>query len=204
VPRAGTKIPPIFTDQDGRSLSTYINYYLCAGQQQAAPLGYSPLPINLVSGAFLQVNKIPGTVGAPTSVSEYYKCGNPTFNKYGQDILLEDAPYPNACQKITAPLNCNPNASTSSSAGDGKDKTGGAGSPTSGASAGTGGTSDGNGNGNGTSAVQNANITGSVVNVPGSGADRILLAVITALGVAVTVAAPPSVAAYLRRRRGAR
>ncbi len=41
----------------------------------------------------------------------------------------------------------------------------------------------------------------SVVTVPGNGADGILLAVITALGVAVAVAAPPSVAAYLRRRR---
>ena len=50
--------------------------------------------------------------------------------------------------------------------------------------------------------AQNANITGSVVNVPGNGADRVLLAVLTAIGVAVAVAAPPSVAAYLRRRRG--
>jgi hypothetical protein len=40
-----------------------------------------------------------------------------------------------------------------------------------------------------------------VITVPGNGADGILLAVITALGVAVAVAAPPSVAAYLRRRR---
>lgn len=37
--------------------------------------------------------------------------------------------------------------------------------------------------------------------VPGNGADGILLAVITALGVTLAVAAPPSVAAYLRRRR---
>jgi ABC-type phosphate transport system substrate-binding protein len=214
VPRVGTKIPPIFTDGDGRSLSTYINYYLCAGQRQAAALGYSPLPINLVSGAFLQVNKIPGTVGAPTSVSQYYKCGNPTFNSSGQDILLDTAPYPNACQKITAPLNCPLGGSTSSNTDNGKDKTGATDSPTSGASTATSGISNGsgngngngsgNGNGNGTSAAQNADITGSVVNVPGTGADRILLAVITALGVALAVAAPPSVAAYLRRRRGTR
>jgi ABC-type phosphate transport system substrate-binding protein len=49
VPKKGTNIPPVFSDAVGKSLSTFINYYLCAGQQQAGALGYSPLPINLVT-----------------------------------------------------------------------------------------------------------------------------------------------------------
>ena len=195
----------------GRSLSTYINYYLCQGQQQAAALGYSPLPFNLVSGAFLQVNKIPGTVGAP-NINSYGACNNPTFTQGGQDILLKDAPYPDKCQKIGSALNCSTTGgSTGSSStttqtgktGKGKKSTsttGGTGTHT-GTGTGTGtGTSTGT-NGS-TPAAQNADVTGSVVNVAGNGADGILLAVITAVAVAVAVAAPPSVAAYMRRRKG--
>ncbi len=104
VPTTAGKQPPIFNTEVGKSLSTYINFYLCQGQQQAAALGYSPLPINLVTGAFLQVNKIPGTVGAP-DIHNYGTCNNPTFVN-GQDILLKDAPYPSKCQKAGSPLSC--------------------------------------------------------------------------------------------------
>jgi ABC-type phosphate transport system substrate-binding protein len=216
VPRDGpsSTAEPFFsqdTSGNGRSLSTYIDFYLCQGQQQAAALGYSPLPYNLVHGAFLQVEKIPGTIGAP-DINNYGACNNPTFTQGGKNILLSTAPFPTACQKATAPLNC-----TVGGGGSGTDDAKGAkGKGTSGT--GTTGTTGGDGNtgGNGTggntatggdngtggtSDAQNADITGSVVNVPGNGADRIMLAVITAIGVATAVAAPPSVAAYLRRRR---
>jgi ABC-type phosphate transport system substrate-binding protein len=206
VPKVGTKIPPIFNDNVGRSLSTYINFYLCQGQQQAAALGYSPLPLNLVKGAFLQVNNIPGTIGAP-NIDNYGACNNPTFTN-GKNILLSTAPYPNKCQKVGSPLDCTvstaPKTSSTASAKPGStadpaaSSTSPAGNST-GTGPGTGAGSSGGG-GSGTAAL-NTNITGSVVTVPGNGADGILLAVITGLGVAAAVAAPPSVAAYLRRRR---
>jgi phosphate transport system substrate-binding protein len=209
VPRTGSKVPPIFSNSVGKSLSTYINFYLCQGQQQAGALGYSPLPLNLVQGAFLQVNKIPGTVGAP-NINSYGSCNNPTFTN-GQNILLKDAPYPNKCQKVGAPLDCNPNASTPTKSGTATPKAGASTTPSAtstagtgagtGTGTGTGGTSSGSGGG-GSGTALNTDITGSVINVPGTGDDNILLAVITALGVAVAVAAPPSVAVYLRRRRG--
>ncbi len=218
VPRENSKAPPIFSAAVGRSLSTYIDFYLCQGQQQAGQLGYSPLPINLVTGAFQQVNKIPGTIGAP-SVNNYASCKNPTFIN-GQDILLKDAPFPSKCQKVGEPLTCT-TTSTPNGGSTGKPKPGS--SPTSGAGGTTGSTGTGNtgvtGNsgatgsaggttdpgGGSTGAPQNVNIAGTVVNVPGNGADRVLLAVITAIGVVAAVAAPPTVAAYLRRRRsGAR
>ncbi len=198
VPRVGTRQPPIFNDNEGRSLSTYINFYLCQGQQQAAALGYSPLPINLVTGAFLQVNKIPGTIGAP-NINNYGSCDNPTFVN-GQDILLKDAPYPNKCQKVGAPLTCDPNAAKPSSSARGTPAPGSSGAPAPSASGAAGGGA-GAGSGGATGIAQPADITGSVVSVPGSGADRVLLGVLTALAVAAAVAAPPSVAAYLRRRR---
>jgi ABC-type phosphate transport system substrate-binding protein len=198
----GQSNPPIFNNSIGKSLSFFIDYYLCQGQQQAAPLGYSPLPINLVRGAFLQVNRIPGTVGGYSG--NYSNCNNPTFNAAGQDTLLEDAPYPTACQKVGAPLDCTASGSGSDSTGgeDGKNAKADAGKTT-GATDGTTGTTNGttNGTGGGSNAI-NANITGSVQNVGGNGADRVLLAVLTAVGVALAIAAPPSVAVWLRRRKG--
>ncbi len=223
VPKSGTKEPPIFSDAVGKSLSTYINFYLCQGQQQAAALGYSPLPINLVTGAFLQVDKIPGTVGAP-NIDDYGACNNPTFVK-GQDILLAGAQYPSKCDKVGEPLTCTAGSPAPTSSGGasprpgsgGQGSTGASPAPSAstrtGASPGTGtgtGTGSGTGTGTGTGTTTgsggggtalNANVTGSVVSVPGNGADNILLAVITGLALVVAVAAPPSVAAYLRRRR---
>jgi phosphate transport system substrate-binding protein len=220
VPRENSKLPPIFSDPVGRSLSTYIDFYLCQGQQQAAALGYSPLPINLVTGAFLQVSKIPGTIGPP-DIHNYGACNNPTFIR-GQDVLLKDAPFPSKCQKAGEPLTCSTGGgttpgggSTSGGGSTGTPKPGSSGNPTSGAGSpasgtggtgtsgtgGTGGTGGTSNPGSTTGVAQSANITGTVVNVPGNGADRVLLAVITALGVAAAVAAPPTVAVYLRRRR---
>ena len=208
VPKTGTKQPPLFNNNVGRSLSTYIDFYLCQGQQQAAALGYSPLPLNLVTGAFLQVNKIPGTIGAP-NIDTYGTCDNPTFTN-GKNILLATAPYPNKCEKVGSPLDCNPDSTEPTTASTAAAKPGATAAPTGGAGTGTGtGTTTGTGTGtgagsgatgSGTSAV-NTDITGSVVTVPGNGADGVLLAVITALAVAVAVAAPPTVAAYVRRRR---
>jgi phosphate transport system substrate-binding protein len=223
VPRDGpsSTAAPLFSQNssgNGASLSTYIDFYLCQGQNQAGALGYSPLPYNLVQGAFLQVQKIPGTVGTP-NVNNYGACNNPTFTQGGKNILLSTAPYPSACQKVGAPLNCTTSTGGKSNGGksNGKSKTGTQGNGTSPTDTTGPGSNSNNGSNGGsgsninsgtgptgtsTGEAQNADITGSVVNVPGNGADRILLAVITAIGVAVAVAAPPSVAAYLRRRRG--
>ena len=204
VPRQGTKTPPIFNNGVGASLSTYIDFYLCAGQKQAGQLGYSPLPLNLVQGGLGQVNLIPGHVQGPNPTT-LAGCDNPTFTN-GVLTVLKYAPYPNKCQKVGSPLTCTTGGSTPTSTSTGKPKAGASANPTSTATGTTGGTGTGTNTGSGTNGSNsgtalNTNITGSVVNVPGSGADRVLLAVITAIAVAVAVAAPPSVAAYVRRRR---
>ncbi|HYZ56490.1 MAG TPA: substrate-binding domain-containing protein [Streptosporangiaceae bacterium] len=206
VPKAGTKLPPIFNNNEGRSLSTFINFYLCAGQQQAPALGYSPLPLNLVQGGLHQVSLIPGHVQGPDPTT-LAGCNNPTFTN-GQLTLLKNAPYPGKCQKVGTPLNCSTGGTspTGTSSAAAKNGTKANSTSTAGGTGATGtsgnGSNGSNGTGSSTGTAQSANITGSVVNVPGNGTDRILLAVITAVGVAVAVAAPPSVAAYLRRRRG--
>ena len=100
VPRVGTTIPSNFSNGDGVTLSTYIDYFLCAGQQYSAELGYSPLPLNLVEGGLLQSSKIPGAIPPPSLSSG---CDNPTL-KNGKLIVLADAPYPSTCDKLGEPL----------------------------------------------------------------------------------------------------
>jgi ABC-type phosphate transport system substrate-binding protein len=221
VPRAGTKLPTFFANHEagaGKSLSTFINYYLCAGQKQMAPLGYSPLPFNLVKGAITQVTRIPDHA-TPPSIANYASCGNPTFQN-GKNVLLLNAPYPSPCQKLGEPLNCvvrngkavvpksGSGSGSGSGAGSGTGSGSGAGSGSgsgAGAGAGSGALNPANGTGTGTTGPTAgvANATGSVVNLSSNGTVRALLAVLTALGIVGAVAAPPAVSAWLRRRRQA-
>jgi phosphate transport system substrate-binding protein len=65
-----------FSTEKGTTLSKYILYMVCAGQQKAAQLGYSPLPENLVQAAFDVVRLIPGHVDPPP----IKQCANPTIS----------------------------------------------------------------------------------------------------------------------------
>jgi ABC-type phosphate transport system substrate-binding protein len=190
VPRAGTKVPTNFSTSDGRTLSTFVNYFLCAGQQYAAELGYSPLPLNLVEGGLAQVNKIPGHVPTPSLASG---CNNPTI-KDGKLTILTDAPQPSPCDKVGEPLDCTvvdgkahhgdaPVASESSPAAG---ATTAAGAPAPVAAAGP----------------SEGPVTGTVVNLAGaSGSNSTMLAVLTAAEILVVIAAPPTIYAIVRRRR---
>src|SRR5262249_361069 len=109
VPRQarGTPSPPtVFSSPPGkgRSLSTFIDYFLCAGQPHLADLGYSPLPLNLVKGGLLQTNFIPGAIRGP-NLRTLAGCANPTFTN-GVLTLLKNAPLPSPCDKVGEPLNC--------------------------------------------------------------------------------------------------
>lgn len=89
-----------FKKEQGASLSTFANYFLCTGQQKAAPLGYSPLPINLVQAGFNVIKQVPGAVPANVDLKT---CGNPTFDgKSNKNLLAENAPYPAECDKVGA------------------------------------------------------------------------------------------------------
>jgi phosphate transport system substrate-binding protein len=92
-----TEVGGVFTAGKGKTLSTFAKYMLCEGQQQAADLGYSPLPMNLVIAGFTQVARIPGTAVPAFDPSS---CNNPTF-KPGEDpsnnLLAQTAPQPAAC-----------------------------------------------------------------------------------------------------------
>jgi phosphate ABC transporter phosphate-binding protein len=66
----------------GATLSKFILYFLCQGQQEAQPLGYSPLPPNLVELGISVNNAIPGGVRAPAATPA--NCNNPTFHGFLQ------------------------------------------------------------------------------------------------------------------------
>ncbi|MGY2873124.1 phosphate transport system substrate-binding protein [Marmoricola sp. URHA0025 HA25] len=92
---------PFNTDK-GKTLSTFVNYFLCTGQQKADKLGYSPLPKNLVLAGFDQVRRIPGYV-EPPPISQ---CNNPALQ------ILQTAPQPDPCSKVGATCTGKPGAST--------------------------------------------------------------------------------------------
>jgi phosphate ABC transporter phosphate-binding protein len=102
-----------FNTAKGKTLSTFINYFLCAGQQKADILGYSPLPKNLVEAGFKQVARIPGHVASP-SIS---KCNNPALN------ILKSAPMPNKCMKLGS--SCTVSTTPGSTSSSGSDPTNG-------------------------------------------------------------------------------
>ena len=65
----------------GAVLAKWIIYIACAGQREAAPLGYSPLPPNLVQAVFSAVKRIPGAPATPPLTPT--ACPNPTITGQG-------------------------------------------------------------------------------------------------------------------------
>ena len=196
VPRTGTKVPANFTPADGKTLSTYIDYFLCAGQQYSAELGYSPLPLNLVEGGLGQSSKIPGHVPTPSLSSG---CDNPTI-KDGKLVVLDDAPQPSPCDKVGEPLNCtvvHGKAVTGTASGEattGPSTGPGAGTTAAATAAAAPGAASG-------ADPPAGPVTGVVVNVASTSGNSTVLGTLTALEILVVVAVPPAVYALLRRRR---
>lgn len=126
-----TTVDGTFTAEKGKTLGDFAYYFLCAGQQQADVLGYSPLPINLVEAGLEQVRRIPGVDVQNINVAG---CNNPTFSTSGENTLALNAPQPPECDKKSA-YQCGTPAETVP-AGSG----GGADTPTGGTTAAAGGT----------------------------------------------------------------
>jgi ABC-type phosphate transport system substrate-binding protein len=192
VPRAGTHEPTNFTPAKGKTLSTFVDYFLCAGQKEVAALGYSPLPLNLVQGGLLQNSKIPGAVAGPNPTT-LAGCANPTFTN-GKLTLLITAPQPSPCDKVGEPLNCvvvNGKATTPGS---------GSGSASPGASSPTAGGVPSAGPAPSASSGPVA-VTGQVVNVAATTPNKLMLSVLTAVAIILAVMVPPALGGWLRRRR---
>ncbi len=94
-----------FSTGKGRTLSEFAYYFLCEGQQQAAALGYTPLPVNLVQTAVGQVNQIPGAT-QKVNGDDLRNCHNPTLSADGTDLLIETVPQPPPCDLTAALTQC--------------------------------------------------------------------------------------------------
>lgn len=156
-----TQAGGIFTEAKGKTLGTFAHYMLCEGQQQAATLGYSPLPMNLVLAGFEQIKRIPGADASNVDVNS---CRNPTFkpgDSPSNNQLAASAPQPAVCDKQ------GPNQCTTGTAGAKGTDTAVTGSGSGGTSAEAGGGSGGSG-GAGTGTDAGATDTGTGT---GSGTD---------------------------------
>ena len=91
---------PTMNTPKRQTLADFDTYSLCPGQAEMAPIGYSPLPVNLVEASFKQVgllhNADPGVDVTAVNVAA---CNNPTFipGQPNGNYLAQIAPFPPAC-----------------------------------------------------------------------------------------------------------
>jgi phosphate ABC transporter phosphate-binding protein len=119
-----------------QTLADFLYYSLCQGQAEMGPIGYSPLPINLVQASFDQVAKLKTADPAVDLTSrDVTTCHNPTFVAGQPKVnhLAKIAPLPPACDKAGAgPCTGNEGAVTANPNSNGQVpvSTSGGGSPT--------------------------------------------------------------------------
>jgi hypothetical protein len=88
-----------------QSISDFLYYSICQGQREIGPIGYSPLPVNLVEAGFGQIAKLQAAdPGVDLSNRDISTCGNPTFvaSNPNENYLAQIAPMPPACDKVGA------------------------------------------------------------------------------------------------------
>lgn len=88
-----------------QTIVDYATWALCSGQGETGPIGYSPLPINLVKASFSQLGALhtadPKVVVKNPS-ADIAQCHNPTFDPSNPNVnlLAKIAPFPPACDKV--------------------------------------------------------------------------------------------------------
>jgi phosphate transport system substrate-binding protein len=85
-----------------QTLADFTYYSICQGQAEMGPIGYSPLPVNLVEASFQQVGLLhqadPNVILNGENVES---CHNPTFvpGNPNANYLAQIAPLPPSCDK---------------------------------------------------------------------------------------------------------
>jgi len=158
----GTSTFPV---QKGQALGQFVGFMGCAGQEQMATLGYSPLPPNLVQEDFDAIGRLNGGVEPPPITAS--SCRNPYVD--GQ-IPLPGSP----CIQGQA---CNHTPGTPAPGGGGNPGGGGGGGtgsgPTGGATGGNGPGSGGSGSGTGSGGSGSGGAGGGSLSVKGLSAKQI-------------------------------
>jgi phosphate transport system substrate-binding protein len=194
-----------FTAAKGTTLSKFILYFVCVGQQKAAQLGYSPLPKNLVQVAFNSVAKIPGHVNPPPIDD----CDNPTIK--GTFVTTNaPPPLPSDKQGATPPTTAPAAGGPAQSDPNGTiTQNNGGGSQTGASQGATGTTGKGktrNGRAGNTDAVARQNgrlavASGPIAAPPKRDPLSVLLYAVAGVFLVLAVFGPPSLALALQRRR---
>jgi phosphate transport system substrate-binding protein len=86
-----------------QTLADFLYYDICAGQAEMGPIGYSPLPINLVEASFQQTNLLhKADKNVQLSNENVTTCHNPTFvaGHPDENYLAKIAPEPPLCDKV--------------------------------------------------------------------------------------------------------
>jgi phosphate transport system substrate-binding protein len=211
-----------------QTLADFLYWDICGGQAEMGPIGYSPLPINLVKASFAQTNKLHTADKAVQLGNENVTtCHNPTFvaNHPDENLLAKIAPEPPLCAKVgqgpceagTDLVTSNPhNGKVPKGTGTGKSNTGGSntgGSNTGGSN--TGGSNTGGSNtavdpntGQPQVATQQTTETGAILGSPSTlpetssnGGIGGLLAALAAVELLLILALPPILAWRLQRRK---
>lgn len=195
-----TKVEGPINPDKGYTLGRFAKYFLCAGQNSALSLGYSPLPKNLVEAGLDVVKKIPGTDPADADITK--DCDNKAI--VGQGIA-KSAPMPPECDKKDGPTQCTTGTggakattppATNNGGGGGTNNGGGTGTPATGGTgtAATGGTDTPTdpGTGTGTPVDPTGGAPTGVGQVPGTTTDPDTGTQIPATNTAGDAAAVPS------------
>lgn len=85
-----------------QTLVDYLYYSVCDGQQEIGPIGYSPLPLNLVQASISQIAKLKDADPAvDIAQRDVTSCNNPTFTPgdLAHNHLADIAPLPPACDQ---------------------------------------------------------------------------------------------------------
>ena len=85
-----------------QTLADFLYYSICDGQKEMGPIGYSPLPINLVQAGFQQIGKLhQADPGVDLTQRDVSTCRNPTFiaGQPNRNYLAEIAPTPPPCDQ---------------------------------------------------------------------------------------------------------
>jgi hypothetical protein len=96
---------PDITTPKRQSIADFEYYAICQGQKEIGPIGYSPLPVNLVEASFAQIQLLqqadPNIILTNENIDN---CDEPTFveGQPNTNYLATIAPQPPACDKSGA------------------------------------------------------------------------------------------------------
>jgi ABC-type phosphate transport system substrate-binding protein len=88
-----------------QALADFGYYSICQGQKEIGPIGYSPLPVNLVEAGFGQLQKLQtADPGVDLTNLNILTCNNPTFvlGQPNTNYLATIAPLPPSCDQVGA------------------------------------------------------------------------------------------------------